>query len=111
MPNPPLNSLIKIEICLLDNTCKIMEDSWCSTSQQLTEHPFITVFETETKELTSRTDFRDLKFLKLPTVKKVSKFRIYTLVMIVKIGSNQSAGNAGSIFGSKTPVMDQWRAD
>ena len=48
----------------------------------------MTIFESETKEIiSSRTDFRDIKFLKLPNVAKQSEYKNYNLLIIVKIGS------------------------
>ena len=68
--NPPLHSLIKAEIHLVDNKCTLLEDKFLST-RCCTDSNWTTIFESETKEITSsRTDFRDIKFLKLPRVDK-----------------------------------------
>jgi len=52
LPNPPQNSLIRVEIYLINNKCELMGEHFrttlnCSSEQVL---PF---FESETKEITS----------------------------------------------------------
>ena len=85
--NPPLHSLIKAEIHLVDNKCTLLEDKFLST-RCAQDSNWMTIFESETKEITSaRTDFRDIKFLKLPNVTKQSEYKNFNLLIIVKIGT------------------------
>jgi len=66
--NPPLNSLIKVEVALVDSSSKLLEDVWSSTPDML-DSQVKTIFESETRELTgSRSDLKDTTYLKLPQV-------------------------------------------
>ena len=64
----------------------LFEENFKSTRTCRNDH-VLPVFETETKEiLSSRVDFRDTKYLRLPSVAKVSDYKDFFLIYIIKIG-------------------------
>ena len=89
IPNPPQNSLIRVEICLVNDKCELLEENF-RTTLTCSNQNVLPCFESETKEISSsgHTEFRDIKYLKLPSVEKVADYSCYSLLFIVKIGSS-----------------------
>ena len=112
LPNAPLNSLIRVETCLVNSQCELQEQNFRTTLQCSNDH-FLPTFESETKEITSsRIEFRDIKFCKLPQVEKVQDYKKYYLVMIVKIGSTQSnEQTTGKVFKTKVSALEMWKSN
>lgn len=112
IPNPPLHSLIRIETVLIDSQCKIQNECFMTTLHCEKEH-YLPTFESETKEITSsRVEFRDTKYLQLPNVRKVSDYKNYYLVFIIKIGSNESGEQTtGTVFKSKVSAFETWKTN
>lgn len=89
IPNFPETGLIKVEIYLVNNKGILFGENFRST-RNCSSDDIYSVFESETKEITgSMTEFRDTKFLKLPTVEKVSEYKDYNLIYIIKIGTTR----------------------
>ena len=67
-------------------------------------------FESETKEINgSRIEFRDTKFVRLPSVAKVSDYKDYSLLFIVKIGTTREPVRehvVTNVFRSKTSALE-----
>lgn len=49
-------------------------------------------------------------YMRLPTLKKVSDFMNYYLVVIVKIGTSQES-NSNNLFRSNSNVLEQFQND
>ena len=73
------------------------------------------VFESETKEInSSRIEFRDTKFVRLPSVAKVGDYKDYSLLFIVKIGTTREPVRehvVTNVFRSKASALEQWAQD
>ena len=110
--NPPLHSLINVEVCLINRECKIIENVFSETRSCSTDEMFST-YESETKEIIgSRVDLRDTKFMKLPEVDKASEYRHFYLLFIIRIGKNMEHAGNNSVFSrTKTSVLDLWRQE
>ena len=111
IPNPPQNSLICIEICLINNKCELLEENFRTTLTCSSDN-VLSCFESETKEITSSgtIEFRDIKYLKLPSVEKVADYSRFSLLVIVKMGRSNVETDQ-SPFAAKVNVLDQWKAD
>ena len=104
IPNLPECGLIKVEICLVNNKGTLFEENF-KTTRNCNDH-VLSVFESETKEITgSRTEFRDTKFLKLPTVRGVGDYKDFSLLFIVKIALLRDV-NTNHVFRSKVSAME-----
>lgn len=99
VPNPPPNSVVNFQICLVDNFCNLIEDSWTQT-RSCTGSNILSIFESETKELLAHTEFKDTKFIRLPKLSKVIDYKNYYLIMIVKIGHSFEHSNTNNLFRS-----------
>ena len=88
----PEGSLVKIEVFLLNAAGGAVEECWHCTPDALDDN-MLSIFESQTKELNYRTEFRDCMLLKLPVTEKVSQYKHYSLVCVVKIAWPESDSN------------------
>ena len=90
MINPwPSNSLIKIEVVLMDNRCNLFETNFFST--ECSRRSTIVSFESETKTLLNKTEFKEAKYMKLPVSDSMKSLKDFTMMFFVKIAQHQDA--------------------
>ena len=59
----------------------------------------------------AHTEFKDTKFVRLPKLSKVSDYKDYNLIIIVKIGHSPENSNNTNLFRSQVNIIEQWRTD
>ena len=88
MINPlPPNSLVKIEVVLMDNRCNLFETNFFST--ECNRRSTLPSFESETRNLLSKTEFKEAKFLKLPVSDTMKSLQNFTMMFFVKTAQHQ----------------------
>ena len=92
MANPlPPNSLVKVEVILMDNRCNLYENHWF-TSECIMDHQLV-CFETETKSLQGKTEFKESKCMKLPVMDNMKSLKEYTMFFFIKIAQHSDIEN------------------
>ena len=82
--NPaPSNSLVKVEVILMDNRCNLYENHFF-TSESNMQHKLI-CFESEAKALVGKTAFKESKCMKLPALDSSKTLKEYTMFFFIKI--------------------------
>ena len=107
--NPaPSNSLVKVEVILMDNRCNLYENLFF-TSESNMQHRLI-CFESEAKALVGKTAFKESKCMKLPVMDSTKALKEFTMFFFVKIAQHADIDNLDR-QQRRQPALDQFIYD